>query len=136
MRVITPKSRSPRAKAAELGGDGLVQRQAALGAEVGTVAHLQIAEMSRAASSHHLVRHPLDRLGRLQHRDGGVEPLRYSSRFCASIHQHEPAERLGVVGGQCDAGVAGELDQRLGPERAVEVHMQLRLGQPRDAAHA
>ena len=129
---MTPKSCSPRLRPLQLGGDGLVERQALLGAELGAVAHLQVAEVIAGRILAHLVGHALDGLGRLQHRDGGVELPEELLEVMRVIHQHEAADVVGVARGERGARLAGELDQRLGAERPVEVHMELSLGQPCD----
>ena len=83
-------------------------------AELGAVAHLQVAEMVARRILAHLVRHALDGLGRLQHRDRGVELLQEFLEVVGVIHQHEAADRLGIARGEGGAGIARELDQRLG----------------------
>ena len=123
-------------QAAQLGGDRLVEREAALGAQVGAVAHLEVAEIVARRILAHLVRHPLDGLGRLQHRDGGVELLQELLEVMRVIHQHELPDDVGIGRGQRRPGGAGELDQRFGAERAIEVDVEFGLGQAARSAHA
>ena len=102
-------------------------------AQPGAVAHLEIADVVARRVLHHLVGDPLDRLGALEQRDGVLEPLEIVLEIGRVVHQHEPAElHSGPVSGSANPACAGQLDHRLRPERAVEMGVQLRLGQPAD----
>jgi hypothetical protein len=98
-------------------------------AQMGAVADLEVAQVVACGVLHHLIGHPLQRLGRLQQRDRDVEPLEIILEVFRIVDQHEPAELIGIGGGQVELCRPSQIDHRLRPERAVQVHVELRLGQ-------
>ena len=114
---------------AQLGLERRLHGEPAAGAELRAVAHLEVAEPVARRILHHLVGHPLDRLGRLQQRDGVLEPREVVLQAAGVAHHHEAPERLGIGRRQGELRLPGELDHRRRAERAVEMGVQLRLGQ-------
>jgi hypothetical protein len=119
-------------QAPELGVHDLVERHALPLAEMRTIADLEISYIVARRVFHHLIAHPFERLGRLQQRDGEVEPVQVILQIGGVIYQHEPPERLRLVGGQRDLCLAGQLDHGFRTQRAVQVDVKLRLGKTAD----
>ncbi len=110
----------------------LVERKAAGAAQRRAVANLNVADALPRRVFHHLVGDPLQRIRRLQQRHGDIKAAEVVLEAARIIHEHEAAKCFGIGGGELHLGGARELQHRLGPERSVEMHVQLRLGQARD----
>ncbi len=101
--------------------------------ELGAVANLEIADVVAGRVLHHLVGHPLDRLGRLQQRDGEVEPVAGSPRrLAASSTSMKRRSASGSYDGRATFASRASSIIVSGRSAAVEMGVQLRLGQPAD----
>src|SRR5690349_7073541 len=94
-------------QALQLGVERLLHGEPAAGAELGAVTHLEIAEPVARRVLHHLVSHPLDAVGRLQERDGVLEPREVILEAARVAHHHELPELAGIRGRERELGRAG-----------------------------
>ncbi len=98
-------------------------------AEGRTVPDLQVPDAVPRRVLAHLVGHPFDRVRRLEQGDSQLEAGQVVLEIPRIIHAHVLADRLGFGGRQGHAGGARKIQHRCRPERAIQVHVQLRLGQ-------
>ena len=118
----------PSSKPVLHGRDDLLEGEPLVEVLLGGVADLGVHDAVGGQVLHALPGHPGEVVGALHHRDGVVEGLQVALQRAAVGRLGEPAaERLGVVGRQGVADLAGELDDRRGAQTAVEVVVQQHL---------
>src|SRR5947209_5496632 len=91
--------------------------------------HFSVPDVLRGKLAPELIRHELEVLGL----DQAASQDRVHLDKMREIAELEPgAQAVQVLGRQCDTMPPRELEQCHGPDRALEVHVQLRLGRSRD----
>ena len=117
-------------EAGQPGLHDLVERQPALGRELGRIADLGVDDAVGREVLRALRGHAGDGVGRLHHADGVGEALEVQlQRASVGAGPEPPAELLGILGGQAAvAGLAGQLDDGGRPQPAVEMIVQQHLG--------
>ena len=95
-------------------------------------AHLDVADALGLAVHGELVGRALERLRVLQHRDGVLEAPQVLPQVGVALAEHQLFEPLRRLRGECHASLPGQLDQGREPQRAVEVHVEIGLGQAAD----
>ena len=100
--------------------------------ELGGEAHLEVAHALGLAVLGQLEGRPLEGLLVLQHRHRVLEALKVLVQVRVAGPEHQRFEPLGRLRGEGDLALAGELDERPEPERAVEVDVEVGLGEAAD----
>ena len=107
--------------------DGLGQGQSGT-MEQRRIAHLDIPNVLGGLVHDEFVRHALERRGGLQDGEGDDVFLEVLLEVLRVAHQHRLRQLIRCLGGQVDALRPGQLEHRRGPQRAIEMHVQLGLG--------
>jgi hypothetical protein len=106
------------------------QLEAATGVEHGRVADLHVADVLARRVLGELVRDAPQRVLGLHHAQSDVEGLEVLDERAAVLAEvHDGAQALCVTGGQVHPLVLAELEDRRETERAVEVDVEIRLGE-------
>ena len=92
------------------------------------IPHLHVAHILGGLVEDELVRHALERGGGLQDRERDFVLLEVFLETFRVPHQHCLGEPVGRIGGQTDTLRACQLEHGRGPQRAIQMHMQLGLG--------
>ena len=119
------------------GRDDLVEGEPVADVLLGGVADLGVHDAVGGQVLDALAGHPGDPRGGLHDRDGVVEGLQVAHQRAAVGRLAEPpAQGVGVRGGQVVPALAGQLDDGLRPQSAVEVVVQQDLGGQADLVAA
>jgi hypothetical protein len=118
------------AQALEHGFDHRRELEAALRVEHGRVAHLHVADVLAGGVLGELVGDAGERVGGLHHAEGDVERLQVlDERAAVATEVHRLAEAVLVGRGEDDLLFVGELEDGRETKRAVEVNVEVRLGE-------
>ena len=120
-------------EASENRGQDLLGGETPARAEPGAEADLQPSDVLPGVVLGELVRDPLEGVRVLHDGQREAKPLQVTLEAHRVRHDHPGCETRRVGGGQLDAALARELDQRGWAERSIEVYVQLGLGQPEEA---
>jgi hypothetical protein len=131
---LHPRSALSFAEAVEDRPHHFVERQAALGGELGRIPHLGVEDVVGREVLDALGRHTLDRIPRLEEGNRVPEPVEVELEALGVGFEREPAGELGRVGRRqlAVADIGRKLDHRLRPQPTIKMVVQQRFRRLQD----